>query len=273
MRPIKLPKSSVNRFRRQNLFLSIGGFWRRILPVLLIIILLYLLNSLFTIRRVDCSLDGKSCPEEIIQKLNRYRDSNVLLLNQKQISESLRNSLPLEKVGLGFKLFNTMQITLEGGHPPLSALVYLVRDLPVVSMDSATGSTLSADWPRPSVEINLFSRSASSSGFNLWDSGQMTPVATEQSNISYIIAEKPDTETIKSLYRLVKLVNKYLNIETIQIVGNRVFLSQADEPDIIVSVPFDELQVSEAIKSYTYLATIKKDAKVIDLRFKNPIIR
>ena len=54
---------------------------------------------------------------------------------------------------------------------------------------------------------------------------------------------------------------------------NRGFLSRPKEPDIIIGVPFDEGSLASALQSISYLATIKKDAKVIDLSFKNPIIR
>ncbi len=218
-------------------------------------------------------MDSETCSPEIVQKLNKYIGSNILLLNQKQITKSIVESFSVEKVSLGFKMFNTLKVVLEGSRPPLPVLVYVVKDLPTVSMDTAPGSSTSADWPSPSSEFDLFIEAASPSGFGLWDNGRMIPIATSESQIKYLLSEKPDEETVKSLYRLIKMVNKYLDIKSIQILGQRVFLSQSGQPDIIVSVPFDEGRVSEAIKSYTYLAALKKDAKVIDLRFKNPIIR
>jgi len=222
---------------------------------------------------VDCSLDGEKCSPEIIQKFDKYLGSNVLILNQKQIFESVNTFYSTEKVIIGFKMFNTLKVTLRSSSSPISVMVSLVKELPTISMDTDLGSSISADWPRPSLEIETFGKTASFSGFGLWENGMMTPMATEGSQIKYIFSEKPDIETIKSLYRLVKLVNKYLNLQSILIVGQRVFLRQSDRPDIIVSVPFEEGQVIEAIKSISFLVTLKKDTKVIDLRFKNPIIR
>ncbi|OIN92178.1 hypothetical protein AUJ42_00845 [Candidatus Collierbacteria bacterium CG1_02_44_10] len=234
---------------------------------------LFLTHELFIITKTECQLDKEDCPPEIIQKLDKLIGSNVLFLNQKRLTKELVHSFLVEKVGVGFKVFNTLRVNLASGSPAIPTMVILVKDLPVISMDTAAGSTESANWPKPSGELEIYTQNASQSSFGIWDNGRMTPVATDESQVKFILSEKPDEETVKSLYQLMKMVNKYLNIESIIILGQRVFLSQTGQPDIIVSVPFDEGRVSEAIKSYSYLVTLKKDAKVIDLRFKNPIIR
>lgn len=271
MLPTRLSKSFVNRSKR--LGRRSEGAIGKMLPIFLFLLFLFLLNNLFKIKSVNCSLDGENCPPEITQRFSKYLDTNVLLLNQKQATQSIISSYSVEKVTIGFKMFNTLMVTLEGGKTPILTMVSLVKDLPVLSMDIDSGSTVSANWPRPSIEIETYVKIASASGFGLWENGRMTPVATSESSIKYLISKKPESEIVSSLYRLIKLVNKYLNVQSIQIVGQRVFLSQADQPDIIISVPFDEGRVTEAIKSFSYLVTLKKDAKVIDLRFKNPIIR
>ena len=259
----KLPKSSVIRSKR----------FKSLLPLLLFILFLFLANSLFIINKTECQINWELCPPEIIQKLDKLIGSNVLFLNQKQLSRELVDLLSAEKVGIGFKMFNTLKVNLDGGNPPVLTMIFLVKDLPIISMDADPGSTESANWPKPSEELETYIQNASSSSFGIWDNGRMTPVATDESKVKYILSKKPDEETVRSLYRFIKIVNKYLNVKTILILGQRVFLSQTGQPDIIVTVPFDEGRVSEAIKSYSYLVTLKKDAKVVDLRFKNPIIR
>ncbi len=285
MQQTRSPISSVNqskRFRRRlrSIFDRLkalprfqGGLSGHVFPIFLFFLFLFLMNTLFSIRTISCTLDKELCSPEILEKFNKYLGSNVLLLNQKQLSSSLTASFPVQKVTVGFKVFNILNVELVGGNPPLNAQVYLVKDLPVLAMDTAPGSTESAAWPKPSGELLKFLEEASPSGFSLWDTGLMTPIINEESKVKYILKEKPDEETIKSLCRLIKLVNKYLDVLSINIVGQRIFLSQSNQPDIIVNVPFDEGQITEAIKSFAYLASIKKDAKVIDLRFKNPIIR
>lgn len=281
----RLPKLSPNhskRFRRRfratldqlkGLPKLRGGLSSHLIALSLLILFVFCMNALFTIRTISCSLDNEPCSGEVLGKFNKFVGTNVLLLNQKQISHSLKSSFPVQEVTIGFKLFSTLNVTLKSGNPPIEILAYLVKDLPTVTLDTAPGSSESATWPKPSSEISKFTDVASSSSFSIWDTGLMTPAAGDESNIRFVFSEKPSTETVQSVYRLIKLVNKYLDVLSIQIVGTRVFLSQSNQPDIIVNVPFDEGQVSEAIKSLTYLTSIKKDAKVIDLRFKNPIIR
>lgn len=280
----KLPKLSVsqsNRLKRKIRSLTDQvrvrelrtGSFVRIVPFFLSVLFFILIYNLFTIKRIDCSYDSGSCPTEVSQKFQKFLGTNVLFLNQKQVSTTIKNSYSVEKISFGFKMFNTLKVVLEGGKAPIIAQIFLVKDLPSITLDDAPGSSESADWPKPTIEIDSFTRNASSSSFSLWDNGNMTPSATAEGKIKYIFSEKPNSETIKTLYHLVRMVNKYLNTDSIQIVGNRVFLSQLNEPDIIISVPYDERQISESLQSFAYLTTLKKDAKVIDLRFKNPIIR
>ncbi len=270
----KLPRLSVSQSKRlRRKIRSFVDQAPRIFPVFLLFLFLLLTYNLFTIKQIDCTSDRDPCSIEITEKFQKYLGTNVLFLNQKQVSQAVRSAHSVEKISFAFKMFNTLRVTLEGGNPPVLAQIYLVKDLPRVTLDSAPGSSESADWPRPTIEITAFTQTASSSSFSLWDNGLMTPSSTGEGKINYIFSEKPDNKTIKAVYKLVKLVNKYLNTESIHIVGQRVFLSQLNEPDIIISVPFDERQLSESLQSFAYFTTLKKDAKVIDLRFKNPIIR
>ncbi len=280
----KLPRLSVSQSKRLRRKLrSIidqirvpqlrTGLVAQILPIFLLFLFLLITYNLFTIKKIDCLYDRNSCSIEITDKFQKYLGTNVLFLNQKQVSQVVKSAHPVEKISFAFKMFNTLKVTLEGGNPPVIAQIYLVKELPQMTLDSAPGSSESADWPRPTIEITAFTQTASSSSYSLWDNGLMTPSATGEGKIKYIFSEKPDNQTIKAVYNLIKLVNKYLNTESIHIVGQRVFLSQANEPDIIISVPFDERQLSESLQSFAYFTTLKKDAKVIDLRFKNPIIR
>lgn len=280
----KSPKSSVGqskRFKRRLRFVfdglqlpdPKGGFVAHIFPLFLFILFIFLVYNLFSIRTVECTFDSRPCSDDITSFLQKFKGQNILLVNQKALGKSLEGSFPVDKTSIGFKMFNKLTIKLLSGNPPVVVNVYLVQTLPEVSMDNDSGSTISADWPRPSQEIAKFSETASASGFTIWDSGSIYPSSSGSSTIRYIFSEKPTEEVIKSIYSLIKITNKYLNIESIQIVGDRIFLSQTGQPDIIVSVPFDEGEITEAFKTFSYLTTIKKDAKVIDLRFKNPIIR
>jgi hypothetical protein len=228
---------------------------------------------LFAIRKVECVFNNGQCPVEILEKLNRHIGSNVLLINQKELIASIKNAFPVEKISVGFKIFNILRVRIDGRLSAVNVQVSLTQILPQLSMDILSGSTESAAFTKPSDEIGLFNQSQAFVNFELWDNGLMIPIASSEAKIKYLFTEKPDKENIKSVYRLVKVVEKYLDVSEILILNQRVFLRQEGQPDIIVNVPFDEDNLVQALQTFAYLSTIKKDAKVIDLRFKNPILR
>lgn len=265
---------SGRRFRQlRNLLSTVRGFLPGIFPIFLFFLFIFLTYNLFAIRKIDCSFNNNPCPPEVLEKLNRYLGSNVLLINQKSLSSSIKTSFPIEKMMVGFKIFNTLKIKIEGRLPALNVQVSLVSNLPELDLDKSTISTESASFLKPTEEIEKFMQSVNFVSFDLWDTGLMAPAASSESKIKYLFTDKPGTENLKSLYALIKLVDKYLDVSSIMILNQRVFLRQTDQPDIIVNIPFEEEVLVQALQTFTYLTTIKKDAKVIDLRFKNPILR
>lgn len=266
--------SPFHKRLRQLRYLLSGGnhFLPGALPPFLFFLVLFLVYNLFAIRHVDCFLNADPCPAEIRDKTNRYLGSNMLLLNQKKLSQSISASHPVEKVSVAFKIFNTLRINIDGQLTALAIQVALVQTLPVLSLDQS-GSTESAFFTRPTEEIETFGKSQSFTTYEIWASGLMIPVASAESKIKYFFTEKPSPETVKSVFSLLKLVERYLSVEKYWILDDRVFLRPASQPDIIVSIPYEEASLVQVLQSYAYLTTIKKDTKVIDLRFKNPILR
>jgi hypothetical protein len=279
MQRIKLSRSSTitsKRFGRRAKFTAgqIRTIFRKIFPVLILVPVLYFLNGLFIIKKIDCSLNAQPCPEDTTKVVNRLLGTNSLFINQKELVTGIKAVYPIDTANVSLKMFNTLKIDLLGTRPFIQADVYLVKDLPVLSMDQAPSTTDSASWwTRPTMELQDYVNSKEPLGFDLWNNGSLTSIATTGVNLSYIFSAKPDANTIASVYQLVDLVSQYLSVPKIYIVNDRGFLSQTGGPDIIVNVPFDEVSLKQALQSLSYLATIKKDAKVIDLSFKNPIIR
>ncbi len=257
-------KSSVNPFK----FLQ-----QKVLPLLVGLILVVFIYNLFVIRQIRCTYNDGDCPENISEKLKTRLGSNAIFINQKSLSSSIESLYPIKEVHLSFHLFNSLRVTLTGSGLPYNTKVYLVQNLPLLAMDAASGSTLSADWPRPTTEIERSLLGQEGINFDLWDNGTLTPSATGEAKIIYLFKEKPDQDTLTNLFKLIKIVSHYLDFTQIYVLDHRVFLMQTNQPDIIIYVPFDEGSLVEALQSFAYLATIKKDAKVVDLRFKNPIIR
>ncbi len=275
----RLLKLSVNSSKRLNrrtrvTFDSLKIFLKRFFPVLIFIPLVFFINNLLIIRKINCSFNHDSCPQEILAVQNKLLGTNSLFLNQKELLTFTKAAYPVEKMSVSYKAFNTLNVTLTGTSPFVPAEVYLVGSLPILSMDQAPSTTDSAGWwVKPTGELDIFVSTQEPLGFNLWENGSMTAIATTEAKIKYIFSEKPTPDVISSVYKMVKLILKYLDVSNIYIVDHRCFLSRLNEPDIIIGVPFDEGSLSSALQSMSYLATIKKDAKVIDLSFKNPIIR
>lgn len=269
-----LSGSPFHRRLRQLRYLFSGGshFLPGILPPFLFFLFLFLVYNLFAIRRIDCFLNTDPCPAEISDKTNRYLGSNMLLLNQKKLAQSISTSHPVEKVSVAFKLFNTLRINIDGQLTALQIQVALVQILPVLSLDKSA-STESAVFTRPTIEIETFGEMQNFTTYEIWASGLMIPIASSESKIKYLFTEKPSSETIKSIFSLLKLVERYLSVEQYWILNDRIFLRQVSQPDIIVSIPYEEASLMQVLQSFAYLTTIKKDTKVIDLRYKNPILR
>ena len=94
-------------------------------------------------------------------------------------------------MSLGYQAFGTTNVNLKGSSPFVPADVYLVNILPQLSMDQAPSSTDSAGWwSKPTGELETFVVSNQALGFNLWENGTMTPIATTGANISYVFTEK-----------------------------------------------------------------------------------
>lgn len=275
----RLHRSSTNSSKRLNRRVRITfdftkGTVKRFLPIAIIIVAVILVGKLFTINQVNCSFNGGECPQEIQVVFNKIIGSNSLFVNQKELLTFVKAVYPVDKMSVSYRSINTLSVDLQGTSPNIFINAYLVSTLPVLSMDQAPSSTDSAGWwVKPTGELETFVVSQKPLGFNIWENGTMTSAATAEANINYIFSSKPSPETISSIFKAIKLILKYIDVSKIYVVNNRCFLSRPNEPDIIIGVPFDEGSLSQALQSITYLATIKKDAKVIDLSFKNPILR
>lgn len=268
--------SSSKRLNRRAkiTFANLKSGIRKLIPILVLIPVIILSLSLLSIKKINCTLNGASCPDQVMVVFDKLEGTNSLFINQKELFTFLKAVYPVDKMSISFHAFNTLDVKLVGNSPFVLVDTYLVNEMPVLSMDQAPSTTDSAGWwVRPTGEIKTYLSNKTAQGFSFWENGSMTPEATSGSIISYVFTDKPSQETISSIYKLTKQVSKYLDVSNIYIINNRCFLSMSGQPDIIIGVPFDEAFLTQALQSMNYLVTIKKDAKVIDLSFKNPIIR
>ncbi|HSV95010.1 MAG TPA: hypothetical protein VLH94_03505 [Spirochaetia bacterium] len=268
--------NSSKRFNRRAR-ISLGAIKngvKKIIPILILAVIVFIFNNIFTIKKVNCIQNGHPCSQETQAVVNKLLGTNSLFVNQKELLGFIKAVYPADKIKIGYQALNTLSVNLEGASPFIQIDVYFVSKLPLLSMDQAPSSTDSAGWwIKPSKELESYISTNEALGFYLWGNGLITPIATTGANVSYIFSEKPTQEIISSVYKMINIVLKYLDVSKIYIINNRCFLSRPEQPDIIIGVPFDEGSLVPALQSISYLATIKKDAKVIDLSFKNPIIR
>lgn len=233
---------------------------------------LFLLNF-FTIRQIKCTYNNVPCSQDISNKLDRYLGESSLLINRKSLLNSLKSTLPVDTSVIGFDFPNTLAVVIVSSNLSYGTKVYLVSSLPTVTMDSANGSTVSANWLKPTVEIEAFLQQENGLNFEIWENGNMIPSATSEAKIFYLFRNKPGKDDLARIFNLIKTTTRYINYLNLYILEDRIFLRQNNQPDIIINVDTDEESLVQALQSFTYLATIKKDARVIDLRFKNPVIR
>lgn len=266
-----LPKRS-SKFSKKS-FLNLTQYFKYLKYFILVPAIIILLE-VFKIKTVSCVSGGGGCDTEIVEKLSSYKNTSIFTFNQKKLYESLNRLRPLESLDTHFKLFNVLQVSVNYKNSFIPINLKLVSDYPPLSINSNQVSTLSAIFfEKPSIELNSSVDLSEFNSFNLYESGLLVPIASQSSNIYFLLKQKPTDKIMSEIYKILEIIGKYLSAEKIYILGDTVFLSRSEQPDIITSVPYDEDKLLEALQSLGFLNTMKKDPKIIDLRYKNPIIR
>ena len=266
-----LPKRSSKLSKRS--FPNLKVYFKFLKYFIFVPIFLFLVQA-FNIKTINCVNNGGSCDPELVAKINIYKNTSIFTFKQKELFESLNKTRPLESLDSHFKLFNTLQVNLNTKSGFLTVNLKLVSDYPQLSFNSNPVSSDSAIFfVKPTSEIDSSIDKTSFNSFNLYENGLLAPTASQSSNIYFLLKQKPADETMSELFKMIEIVNRYLNIEKTYILGDTIFLSRDEQPDIITSVPYDEDKLLEALQSLGFLNTMKKDPKIIDLRYKNPIIR
>lgn len=253
-----LLKGSLRSFKRNSL-----KYWRLLLFFLVIPLWLFL-KDFFEIKTIRCFDGNSSCSQAINGSLNHYLGESALTLKQQDLITTVNKVQPLKALKFHFLFHNTLQLAVDSEKKSLLVNFSLVSALPLVN---------TLDSYKPSLQIASISGNFQHHTFNLWSNGEITPIASSESKITFLSEHKPEKKDLEDLYQLLQVVNKYLTVENVYILGKTVFLSRTQQPDIITSVPFDEESLTEALQSLGFLTTIKEDTSVIDLRYKNPIIR
>lgn len=239
-----------------------------------VVFVISLVFYLLRISSVECNLNNKPCPQEINQSLSYLSNTSLITLSRKKILKKVGDILPVKKVDIHFKLLNKLSLDIETLPENLSVNLFLIPSYPDLTMSrSPESSTSSVLFKKPSEEIKELSSKNTTVSYSLWSDGSLTPVATNDAKVNILITQKPEGAYLSQIYRLVQILSKYLEYEAIFAVNEDVFLSRKEQPDIITAASFEERSLLEALQSLGFLSTIKLDSKIIDLRYKNPVIR
>lgn len=231
-------------------------------------------HYIFKIKTTECTFNDSDCPAEIAKIISSLENKNVLGINQKKVSETVSKSRPITNLSIHFKLFNKLKVEIKSTVSSIPITIYLIQKYPELSLNAISESSTSAAYfIKPSDEMDDFIKDTKYDSYSMWPDGNLAPIATSESQIILLVTSKPDNALIKQIYEAVSLFGKYLSFEKIYIIDHDIFLSRLNQPDIIITVPYDERTILEALQSLGFLSTIKKDNKVIDLRYKNPVIR
>lgn len=237
------------------------------------IVLIFFLSSL-KLKNITCEDRGSPCSVEITNTLNRYLGTSILSLKKQSLLQDLNKIQPTKDIFLHYQSLNSIKIDLESEQRSIPINLSLVIDYPSLSFNQLPISSESAVFfQKPSTEIGSSVGGLVFTSFNLWYNGEISSSATQSSKILFLSKQKPSKEDLVAIFNLLETADKYLKVDNIYILGNVIFLSAAGQPDIITSVPYDGRSLTEALQSLGFLTTMKKDPKIIDLRYKNPIIR
>lgn len=250
------------QFKRKHVFLSFAFFC-----------ILFILFFRLKIRSVDCSLNNSSCPDQILTLTKSLIGRNFVFFNQNKFVSSLNQIEPIEKDLISFSITGKLVLRLKNNQESIDVSVFYLQDAPVLSMNDTLISSQSATFNQPSLEIKQFLQDRSPSFVRLWSNGSLTPIASSSSQISIVSSANPATSMLSDLYRTIKIVSQYTVYNNLYILNDQIFLSRDGQPDIIILVPSDEVRLKRALSSIGYFTSIKQDAKILDLRFRNPVIR
>lgn len=274
----KLSPSSTSTSRRVNrrLKLSINSFgWLlKIAAIFMgVLVIIFLLSKAFTVRKVSCRLNEKLCPIQVNDALDHFVGKNFFSVKKSELKWSIDQTYPANKFDFRFSYPNTLAITISVTETSYPISSFQVQSLPSLTLDLYGNSTASASWHRPVPEIKRFLTDYTGMSQKLWQDGQLTSQASGSASIDLIYTHLPSASELSRIFKFVSLAEKYLNAPQIYILQDRIFLSASDIPDIIIYTDADIKNVEISLQSLDYLATIKKDARVINLSFDHPIIK
>lgn len=236
--------------------------------------LVFLLYNTAKIKKVHCYCDGQVCEDSQCQIVSKNISGNFLNLNKRKIISELTSSGKYQRVNINAKFPNTVYVNLYATVDFLIFNSMITSELIKLSVDSPPISSESAVFfNKPSAEIVNWLKDYPLISLKIFPNGSYETVSTSSSQIYAITKEKKDLAWYKSAYTLIKTVLSYTSVSGVYFLDNNVYFAEVGKPDIIIGMDYEEQKLLKSLQSLGFLTTIKKDPKIIDLRYANPIIR
>jgi hypothetical protein len=234
----------------------------------IIVVLLVTHQLLFTIRQTDCHLpDNSTCSVELTNFLSTQKGKSLFLVNKKKLVSSLQELSPASQIQLELSLPGKLTLNIKSIQP-LAVSVFLNYLEPSLSLDSSRSANLKS----PLGELDSFVSSLSGQVYNLFPSGELVP-GGEASSIKLLFSQKPPQQKLKQIFILIATINHALPITKGYHLNNSLYLASTNLPDIIINSNSSVEELSGSLQAIPSLAKIKEGIKIIDLRFKHPVIR
>jgi hypothetical protein len=247
---------------------------KSVLLSVLLFISLFGILQLTKIKSVYCYCDGQVCEQNICSSVSAIVGKNYLSLNKRKIIAEANSSGKYEKVDIKTKAVGVVTIDFHTTSEFLIFNSMVTSEKIALSIDTPPVSTLSANiFQKPSSEIMAWASKYNLVSLKVYPAGFSETAATISSQIIAITTDKKTTQWYESMYKLIKIVLGYANVSGVYLLDNNVYFAQVGQPDIIISTDYQEEKLTKTLQSLGFLTTIKKDPKIIDLRYANPIIR
>ncbi len=274
----KLSKSSKStsriKLRRLGLFSFPVKRLLKILPLVVFIVFsIYIFNANLEIKNVNCFINQVVCDETTYNLFQSLKGKKIISLKQDELETQLKYLFPFDSLQTTFSYPNSLNVNIKRTLPAIPITLIKSEQFPELSFDRQASASESAFFRKPSDEIELFVKNLETSPNQLWSDGNLSNQPGSTASATLVYQKLPHQKFLSKTYQQLTLLTKYIQDPKIFIMGERLFLRQSGQPDIIVYVEAESAIVETSLQSLDLLYKIKKDAKVINLSFKHPIIK
>ncbi len=246
-------------------------------PAFYVVILLAILLAGFKFTQIEnvyCYIDGQTFEDADCHAARKLVSNSLLGLNRKKIVNTLSATGKYQKIIIRTENLNTVVVDF---HSVVDFFIFnsaISKEKLELSMEKTPLSSESAGFfLKPSLEIGDWMKNIQLISLKVFPNGYYETMSTTSSQIYVITQEKKDSNWYMSAHKLIKTVLTYTDVSGVYFLDNNVYFAQDGRPDIIISTDYEEQKLLKSLQSLGFLTTIKKDPKIIDLRYTNPIIR